>query len=314
MLIVKQATRDFSFGFRPESREPALIAAAGRTGRRCSDREHLHVAAAAPPTLATQRVVRITVPVPTASAPTIPTGRQCRMLKPYHEAIRCRSPQAKTRPPPAHRRPSRRRTAGPIGASCPTPRRDATYRGRTRTRSPDQSAPPAPGLRHRVAGNGAPQKHPNWTQVRPDRRLRRRETWTAARASILLIRENMLRCPRGGILEMRSREPTVGDDLPPWCRMVGHDYLGRLEGEGCSRYFVRRGRRARRGRGAGHSGRQGPGKTYEWRAAGPLHGAAEEHRLLPQLLRSRSASRRASRRRTPTRRRWSTSSAPGRRP
>ena len=57
---------------------------------------------------------------------------------------------------------------------------------------------------------------------------------------ILLIRENMLRVPDQGILEMRSREPTVKNDLPPWCRMVGHAYLGFLEGEGFTRYFIRR--------------------------------------------------------------------------
>ncbi len=43
---------------------------------------------------------------------------------------------------------------------------------------------------------------------------------------VLLIREHMQRVPEGGILELRSRERTVGDDLPPWCRMVGHEYLG----------------------------------------------------------------------------------------
>lgn len=58
---------------------------------------------------------------------------------------------------------------------------------------------------------------------------------------ILLIRENMLQVPAGEILEMRSREPTVNDDLPPWCRMAGHVYLGRLEGPGYVRYFLRRG-------------------------------------------------------------------------
>ena len=57
---------------------------------------------------------------------------------------------------------------------------------------------------------------------------------------ILLIRESMLKTPVGGILEMRSREPTVVDDLPPWCRMVGHEYVGSLEGPGYARYFVRR--------------------------------------------------------------------------
>ena len=58
---------------------------------------------------------------------------------------------------------------------------------------------------------------------------------------ILLIREQMLAIPADGILEMRSREPTVARDLPPWCRMVGHEYLGRLPQEGAVRYFIRKG-------------------------------------------------------------------------
>jgi hypothetical protein len=57
---------------------------------------------------------------------------------------------------------------------------------------------------------------------------------------ILLIRENMLKVPEEGIFEMRSREPTVKNDLPPWCRMVGLEYLGALEAEGFTRYFVRK--------------------------------------------------------------------------
>lgn len=58
---------------------------------------------------------------------------------------------------------------------------------------------------------------------------------------ILLIRENMAKTPVDGILEMRSREPTVANDLPPWCRMAGHEFLGRREGPGYTRYFVKRG-------------------------------------------------------------------------
>jgi uncharacterized OsmC-like protein len=57
---------------------------------------------------------------------------------------------------------------------------------------------------------------------------------------ILLIRENMLRVPLEGIFEMRSQESTVKSDLPPWCRMVGLEYLGLLEAEGFTRYFIRR--------------------------------------------------------------------------
>jgi TusA-related sulfurtransferase len=58
---------------------------------------------------------------------------------------------------------------------------------------------------------------------------------------VLLIREHMRKVPEGGILEMKSREPTVGDDLPPWCRLVGHEYLGRLPEGDAVRYFIRRG-------------------------------------------------------------------------
>jgi hypothetical protein len=65
---------------------------------------------------------------------------------------------------------------------------------------------------------------------------------------ILLIRENMLRVPESGVLELRSREPTVATELPPWCRMVGHEYLGASPADGVggaapgtTRHFVRRG-------------------------------------------------------------------------
>lgn len=57
----------------------------------------------------------------------------------------------------------------------------------------------------------------------------------------LLIRENMLSVPPGQVLEMISREPTVADDLPPWCRLSGHEFLGSLPGESGVRYFMRRG-------------------------------------------------------------------------
>jgi hypothetical protein len=59
---------------------------------------------------------------------------------------------------------------------------------------------------------------------------------------VLLIRENMLHVPESGVLEMRSREPTVESDLPPWCRMSGHEYLGAVKTPAFTRYFVRRGK------------------------------------------------------------------------
>lgn len=59
---------------------------------------------------------------------------------------------------------------------------------------------------------------------------------------ILLIRQNMLEVPVGGILEIRSSEPTVESELPPWCRMVGHTHVGTVkEQEGAWRHWVQRG-------------------------------------------------------------------------
>ncbi len=58
---------------------------------------------------------------------------------------------------------------------------------------------------------------------------------------ILLIRQNMLQVPDGGILEIRSSEPTVKSELPPWCRMVGHIHLQSIQsGEGTWRHWVQR--------------------------------------------------------------------------
>jgi uncharacterized OsmC-like protein/TusA-related sulfurtransferase len=82
---------------------------------------------------------------------------------------------------------------------------------------------------------------------------------------ILLIRESMLKTPVGGILEMRSREPTVAEDLPPWCRMVGHEYLGSLEGSGYDRYFVQRGTDSEKQEQALDQDKR-KAKEYEWRA------------------------------------------------
>lgn len=58
---------------------------------------------------------------------------------------------------------------------------------------------------------------------------------------ILLIRDNMTKTPVDGILEMRSREPSVAGDLPPWCRMAGHEYLGKEDGDKYTSYFIKRG-------------------------------------------------------------------------
>jgi uncharacterized OsmC-like protein/TusA-related sulfurtransferase len=58
---------------------------------------------------------------------------------------------------------------------------------------------------------------------------------------LLIIRNAMAPLPAGGVLEVRSRETSVKEDLPAWCRMVGHALLAATPGDGGSTsYFVRK--------------------------------------------------------------------------
>lgn len=93
----------------------------------------------------------------------------------------------------------------------------------------------------------------------------------------LLIRQHMMDVPAQGILEIRSREGTVRDDLPPWCRMTGHEYLGAVDGqnEGYVHYFVRKGAGAQAAKDdARLAGDLEAAKRYEWRvrarSTGPM--------------------------------------------
>ena len=59
---------------------------------------------------------------------------------------------------------------------------------------------------------------------------------------ILLIRQNMLQVPAGGVLEIHSSEPTVESELPPWCRMAGHVHLRSAKtGKATWQHWVQRG-------------------------------------------------------------------------
>jgi uncharacterized OsmC-like protein/TusA-related sulfurtransferase len=80
----------------------------------------------------------------------------------------------------------------------------------------------------------------------------------------LLLREHISQLAVGGVLEMRSREPTVADDLPPWCRMTGHEYLGSVPEADCVRYFVQRGQPTADEEQAFQDDKQ-RARDYEWR-------------------------------------------------
>jgi uncharacterized OsmC-like protein/TusA-related sulfurtransferase len=58
---------------------------------------------------------------------------------------------------------------------------------------------------------------------------------------LLIIKKAMDPLLGGEVLEVRSRERTVADDLPAWCRMVNHKFLGSELGDHTTRYFIRKG-------------------------------------------------------------------------
>lgn len=58
---------------------------------------------------------------------------------------------------------------------------------------------------------------------------------------LLIIKKAMDPLLNGEVLEVRSRERTVADDLPAWCRMVNHEFLGSEPGDNTTRYFIRKG-------------------------------------------------------------------------
>jgi TusA-related sulfurtransferase/uncharacterized OsmC-like protein len=58
---------------------------------------------------------------------------------------------------------------------------------------------------------------------------------------LLIIRQAMQPLPPGGILEVRSREISVKEDLPAWCRLVGHTLLAVRPGAGAyTHFFIRK--------------------------------------------------------------------------
>lgn len=58
---------------------------------------------------------------------------------------------------------------------------------------------------------------------------------------LLIIRNAMQPLASGGVLEVRSREGSVKEDLPAWCRMVGHSMIGSETGENrTTHYFIRK--------------------------------------------------------------------------
>jgi TusA-related sulfurtransferase len=55
---------------------------------------------------------------------------------------------------------------------------------------------------------------------------------------LMLLREAMEPLPAGSVIAIRTSDPTVPHDLPAWCRIMSHAYLGSvLQGDAATYYF-----------------------------------------------------------------------------
>jgi len=63
---------------------------------------------------------------------------------------------------------------------------------------------------------------------------------------VIELARRLAEVPVGAVLRVLSDDPAAGGDIPAWCRMRGHDFLGRTDvdpeqsGENASAYDVRR--------------------------------------------------------------------------
>lgn len=55
---------------------------------------------------------------------------------------------------------------------------------------------------------------------------------------LVLLRQEALDLDPGAVVHLETSDPIAPIDLPAWCRITGHGYLGPVEDEGVPRYGV----------------------------------------------------------------------------
>ncbi|WP_081793366.1 MULTISPECIES: sulfurtransferase TusA family protein [Actinomycetes] len=56
---------------------------------------------------------------------------------------------------------------------------------------------------------------------------------------LILLRNQAAQVPPGTVIHLTTTDPVAPIDLPAWCRMTGHTYLGPIDGPGTPTYAVR---------------------------------------------------------------------------
>ena len=63
---------------------------------------------------------------------------------------------------------------------------------------------------------------------------------TACPGPLLEAKRAIASIPKGGVMEVLSSDEGTNDDIPLWCKKVGHEYLGNKEESGYWRLYIRR--------------------------------------------------------------------------
>lgn len=63
---------------------------------------------------------------------------------------------------------------------------------------------------------------------------------TACPGPLLEAKRGMAEVPQKGIMEVLSSDEGTNDDIPLWCKKIGHEFLGNVEEAGYWRLFIRR--------------------------------------------------------------------------
>ena len=63
---------------------------------------------------------------------------------------------------------------------------------------------------------------------------------TACPGPLLEAKRGIAKVSKGGVMEVLSSDEGTNDDVPLWCKKVGHEYLGNIAEAGYWRLFIRR--------------------------------------------------------------------------
>ncbi len=65
---------------------------------------------------------------------------------------------------------------------------------------------------------------------------------TACPGPLLEAKRGMTKVPMGEVMVVLSSDESTNNDIPMWCKKVGHDFLGNVEADGFWQLFIKRGK------------------------------------------------------------------------